>query len=123
MNAPSPCVLVVDDDPAIRLLCRVNLEFEGVRVIEAGTLAEARSAARDGSPDLVLLDVHVAGEDGRELLDELRAEHPYLPVYMLTGTAAFEPRGAAPDGLIAKPFDPTELVRLVRDAIGVARRR
>ena len=120
MSSAPPCVLVVDDEPSIRLLCRVNLELDGLRVLEAGTLNEARAALRDGNPDVVLLDVHVAGEDGRELLHELRLERPALPVYMLTGSAEFEPRAEAPDGVIAKPFDPTALVARVRAAVGPA---
>ena len=44
-----PAVLVVDDEPSIRLLCRINLELEGFDVLEAGTLAEARAARRRAS--------------------------------------------------------------------------
>jgi CheY-like chemotaxis protein len=82
-------VLVVDDDPAIRLLCRVNLELDGHIVTEAGTLD----------------DVHVGGGDGRDLLAELRTSKPELPVALLTGTADRSDlirEGA--DALIPKPF-------------------
>ena len=55
----SHTVLVVDDAQAIRLLCRVNLELDGHRVLEAGTIGAAREAARRLEVSLVLLDVHV----------------------------------------------------------------
>ena len=98
-------VLVVDDDPAIRLLCRVNLELDGHNVTEAGTLDDAREAMVDDSFDLVILDVHVAGGDGRDLLAELRTSKPELPVALLTGTAdRSELVRAGADALIPQPF-------------------
>jgi DNA-binding response OmpR family regulator len=103
-------VLVVDDDPSIRLLCRVNLQLDGHDVQEAGTLAEARAAIAEQRPDVVILDVHVAGGDGRDLLTELRASQPELPIALLTGTA--DPDDllrAGADALIPKPFTIDEL--------------
>lgn len=108
-------VLVVDDAAAIRLLCRVNLELDGHRVLEAGTLAEARQHLESSPVDLVILDVHVGNEDGLAFLDELRRVHTGLPVVMLTGTTspeALRPRGA--DAVLTKPFELEELQRAVR---------
>ena len=102
----SQTVLVVDDAPAIRLLCRVNLELDGHTVKEAGTLGAARDALGDGHVSLVLLDVHVGPEDGLAFLDELRCEHPGLRVAMLTGSADLarvEEHG--PDAVLGKPFE------------------
>jgi DNA-binding response OmpR family regulator len=112
-------VLVVDDDPSIRLLCRVNLQLDGYVVTEAGTLDEARTAIAEQQPDLVILDVHVPGGDGRELLAELRAERPELPVALLTGSAAREDLlRAGADALIPKPFTLVELRDTVRRLAG-----
>jgi DNA-binding NtrC family response regulator len=104
-------VLVVDDDPSIRLLCRVNLQLDGHEVREAGTLAEARAAiAEQPPPDIVILDVHVAGGDGRDLLAEIRASRPELPVALLTGTADRDDLlRAGANALIPKPFTIDEL--------------
>ena len=108
-------VLVVDDDPSIRLLCRVNLQLDGHEVHEAGTLAEARAAIAEHRPDVVILDVHIAGGDGRDLLGELRASRPQLPVALLTGTAdRDELLRAGADALIPKPFTLEELSGTVR---------
>ena len=103
-------VLVVDDDPAIRLLCRVNLELDGHSVTEAGTLDDARDAMVGDDFDLIILDVHVAGGDGRDLLAELRVSKPATPVALLTGSAdKNELLRTGADALIPKPFTLEEL--------------
>jgi DNA-binding NtrC family response regulator len=114
-------VLVVDDDPSIRLLCRVNLQLDGHEVHEAGTLAEARALIAERDVDVVVLDVHIAGGDGRELLAELRESHPELPVALLTGTADRDDLlRARADALIPKPFTIEELRETV-DRLGSGR--
>lgn len=117
-----PCshhVLLVEDDAALRLLCKVNLELDGFVVSEAGRLDEARAAIAAGDIDAVLLDVRLGSESGLDLLAELRAARPPLPVVLLTGGTPLEP--ATLDGVAAvvtKPFDVTELGRCV---LGVLR--
>lgn len=98
-----PCILVVDDDASIRLLCRVNLELEGHRVLEAPTLDEARRLLADEPVAAVLLDMHVGTQNGRELLVELR-ERNGPPVALLTGSADPTQVRPAPDAVIPKPF-------------------
>jgi DNA-binding response OmpR family regulator len=115
-------VLVVDDDPSIRLLCRVNLELDGCTVLEAGRLDEARELLSGTPVDVVLLDVHVGRDDGRELLRELRESSPGTPVALLTGSS--EPRTLEPeraDALIPKPFRLEQLTATVRDLAGRGR--
>jgi DNA-binding response OmpR family regulator len=113
-------VLVVDDDAAIRLLCRVNLELEGHRVGEAGTLDEARAALAAEPVDVVLLDLHVGNERGLELLRELRRDRPEVAVALLTGSP-HEPipaEEAAADTVIAKPFEVEQLGETVSRLTG-----
>ena len=107
-------MLVVDDDASIRLLCRVNLQLEGYRVLEAASLAEARSAVHDDAVRVALLDVHLGADDGRDLLRELRAGHPEIQVALLSGSARREQiaREEA-DALIPKPFVLEELIETV----------
>jgi len=108
-------VLVVDDEASLRLLCRVNLELEGFRVLEAGTLRAAREHLENERVDVVVLDVHVAGDDGRDLLDELRGADAETRVVMLTGSADItSTRFDAADEVMSKPFDPASLVATVR---------
>ena len=99
-------VLVVDDDEALRMLCRVNLEIEGYSVLEAETLPAARDLLAGEQVDVVLLDLHIGNEDGMELLRELRAASPTLPVALFTGTADPTDIGedADADAVIRKPF-------------------
>ena len=110
-----PIVLVVDDEPAIRLLCRVNLELEGFEVREAGTLAEARAAVAAEPPAVILLDMHVGNERGATLLTELCLRQPRIPVAMVTGSVDVE-HGTRPtgvDAVIVKPFTIDELTSTV----------
>jgi DNA-binding response OmpR family regulator len=112
MEPPTPTALVVEDDGALRLLVRVNLELEGFAVVEAGTLDEAEAVLRDTRPDVVLLDVHLEGRETLDLLARLRAEG--VPVALVTGSVdADEYRGAA-DEVLSKPFAPETLVAIAR---------
>ena len=107
-------VLVVDDEPSIRLLCKVNLELEGYRVLEAESLDEARRHLREGDVGAVLLDVHVGAQDGRELLQEIRAGRPACGIALFSGSSEAEVvTGADADAVIPKPFVPDYLVRTV----------
>jgi DNA-binding NtrC family response regulator len=108
-------VLVVDDDPSLRLLCRVNLELDGHRVVESRTVGDARAALGDGGIDVVLLDVHVGGESGLDLLDDVEALELPVRVVMLSGTSDISPEvRARVDGVLGKPFDLGDLAAAVR---------
>jgi DNA-binding NtrC family response regulator len=109
-------VLVVDDDPAMRLLYRVNLELDGYRVVEAGTLAGARALLEIEPLAVVVLDLQVGHERGESLLDELRGREPPLPVLVVTGSADLD-SGALTidaDAVLAKPFTIDDLMGAVR---------
>jgi DNA-binding response OmpR family regulator len=110
-------VLVVDDERSLRLLCRVNLELEGHRVLEAATLAEARAQVEQEAPDVILLDVHLGNDDGLELLDELEALDVPSRVVLLSGTSEIGPElHARVAGVIGKPFDLKRLSAAVSGA-------
>ena len=113
-------VLVVDDEPSIRLLCKVNLEVEGYRVVEAGTLDDARDRLDEERVDVVLLDVHIAGEDGRSFLRELRDRGPGPAVAYLSGSFEVERGGEGADGVIVKPFQLEELSQTVARLVELA---
>ena len=98
-----PVVLVVDDEPAIRLLCRVNLEIGGYIVREAGTLAEAREQLAAGGVDVALLDVHIGTERSESLLRELNERK--IPVAIVSGSADLSQlENAGADAVLGKPF-------------------
>jgi DNA-binding response OmpR family regulator len=113
--APGPrTVLVVDDDASIRLLCRVNLEIDGYRVLDASTLADARALLEAEQIDALLLDVHIGAEDGYALLDELRAAEHGVRVALLTGSVDVGARARQADAILRKPFTLEELAETVR---------
>jgi len=115
VDSPSNTVLVVDDNAAIRFLCRVNLELDGWTVCEAATASEARAAVSEADVDVVLLDVHLGAESSLDFLAELRVGYPGLPVAMLTGSVGTPTlEGVTVDAVIPKPFKPEELSATVR---------
>jgi DNA-binding response OmpR family regulator len=115
VDSPSNTVLVVDDDAAIRFLCRVNLELDGWTVREAATVSEAREIVSEADVAVALLDVHLGVESSLDFLAELRVEHPGLPVAMLTGSVGTPTlAGVTVDAVIPKPFRPEELSATVR---------
>lgn len=119
----SHTVLVVDDEPAIRLLCRINLELEGYRVFDAATLADARQVLEVEPVDVVLLDLHVGGDDGWTLADELRDRDAGVRVALLTGSVEISPVDAARvDAVLRKPFALDDLVDAVRELAAIRSR-
>jgi len=116
-------VLVVDDEPDVLLLCRVNLEFEGYEVIEAVDGEQAMEQARSESPDVVLLDVMMPKMDGWQVLSAIKADEAleHIPVVMLTAKVQDQDqirgwsRGAA--DYIAKPFSPLALSQVLQDVL------
>jgi DNA-binding response OmpR family regulator len=117
-----PVVLVVDDEPAIRFLCRVNLELEGYQVVEAGSLGDARLLIELEPVALVLLDMHLGLERGAALLDELRHREPRIPVVIVTGSPEVEvgERPVDADAVLGKPFTIDELMSTVQGLVGAA---
>ncbi|MGH3018651.1 MAG: response regulator transcription factor [Gaiellaceae bacterium] len=115
MDARVPrLVVVADDDDAIRLLCRVNLELEGYRVAEAANSRELTLVTEEDEVALVLLDVHLGSEDGIEVARSLRERHPDVAIAFLSGSVDFGERSAAvSDGAIRKPFTLEEFTATV----------
>ncbi|HXH97084.1 MAG TPA: response regulator [Gaiellaceae bacterium] len=116
----SPNVLVIDDEAPIRLLCRVNLEAEGMRVLEAPDGSTGLELARELRPDVVLLDVMMPGVDGWLVAEQLVADERTrdIPIVFLTARAEFRDRARGLDiggvDYVTKPFNPLDLAPLVR---------
>ena len=116
-------VLVIDDEAPIRLLCRVNLEAEGIEVLEAADGKSGLDLARAEHPDVVLLDVMMPGLDGWRVAEELLEDDETrgIPIIFLTARAEFRDRARGLDiggvDYVTKPFNPLELAPLVRDLL------
>jgi two-component system, OmpR family, phosphate regulon response regulator PhoB len=104
----SATVLVVEDDGAMRLMCRVSLELEGYRVLEADRLDLARELIAREKIDAMLLDVHVRSEDGYDLIGLAREND--IQIALMTGSAKVgEDDRALVDAVLPKPFQIDEL--------------
>ena len=112
MNPPrNRCVLVVDDDPAIRLLLATFLRRQGLRVLEARHGGEALVHMRAGDADLVLMDLMMPEVSGWDVL-RVRAADPLLqrtPVIVVTAKNESDVTAGIADkkvyAVIEKPFD------------------
>jgi two-component system KDP operon response regulator KdpE len=117
----SPCVLIVDDEPAIRRLLRTSLPAQGWRVIEAATGAEAMAAIGAGGVDVMLLDLGLPDRDGLDIISQLRASGNATPIVVLS--ARDDERGKVgaldlgADDYVTKPFGMSELVARLRTAL------
>jgi DNA-binding response OmpR family regulator len=118
MGGGTPTILVVEDDPSLRLLCRVNLELEQYRVVEAGTIERAEQLLSEEDVDLVLLDLHVGDRRGIDLLPLIREEHAHVRVCLLSGTSETDPpRSEGVQAFIRKPFEIDVLSQTVHDLV------
>jgi DNA-binding response OmpR family regulator len=117
-------ILVVDDDPVILQLLRVNFELEGFDVLTAPDGESALALARERNPDVVVTDVMMPRMSGLQLLEKLRSDPVTgaIPVLLLTAKAQQADietgRGAGADDYVTKPFDPMDLVDRVNRLAG-----
>ena len=122
----TPSILVVEDEPAIRELLRVNLVAAGYEVREAPDAESAQRQIRDALPHLVLLDWMLPGKSGLMLAKELRADARTreLPIIMITARTDEADKVAGleawADDYVTKPFSPRELKARIK---AVLRRR
>jgi DNA-binding NtrC family response regulator len=115
-HAATTRVLVVDDEPSIRLLCRVNLELDGHEVLEASSLGTARGALEEEEVDVVVLDVHLYNERSDALVAECHARRPPIPVVLVTGSVEITDAGLSDaDAILPKPFELDQLLSTVRN--------
>jgi adenylate cyclase len=121
-------VLIIDDDPVIQLLLRVNFEQDGFQVETASDGEEGLKKAREMQPDLTLLDVLMPKLDGIEVLKALR-EDPVtrdLTVALLSAKADDSDQSAGmaagANAYMTKPFDPLALLEQVRNLMADAKR-
>jgi len=116
-------VLVVDDDPMVTRLVRINLELDNFEVEEAWDGRTAMKMMRENPPDLLVLDIMMPQIDGWEILKLMREDEDLkdLPVVVLTAKVQDEDmaRGwsMGADGYIVKPFNPVNLADALRKVL------
>ncbi|HEY7738635.1 MAG TPA: response regulator [Candidatus Limnocylindria bacterium] len=113
-----PHVLVIEDEPNLRMIVRRNLEHRGVQVTEAADAAEALTALAE-APDLLLLDINLPDRTGWDVLRELRERGPIPPTVVVSAVRVPAER-LREFGVVAylpKPFPIDALTRLVVEGV------
>ena len=120
-------IFVVDDDPAVRDTLSLVLSAGGYQVICFADGAALLAVARTRTPTCILLDVHIPGRSGLDILKELHGEDYPAPIFMISGQgditmAVSAIKGGALD-FIEKPFRGSEIVARLNEAIAAYTRR
>src|ERR1700757_4362968 len=120
-------IFAVDDDPAVRDTLSLVLSTAGYQVICFADGAALLAVARTRTPAAILLDVHIPGKSGLDILKELHGEDYPAPIFMISGhgdiaMAVSAIKSGALD-FIEKPFRGTDLVTRLDEAIGAYSRR
>ena len=111
---------VGEDEPNQQILYRIELEDEGYRVLTAGNGQEALMALRVERPDLVVLDLHIRGENGVQILQDIRDVDPTVPLVVYTGYPLYPDLyrdGVAFDACITKSSDLNPLKQIIGRAL------
>jgi DNA-binding NtrC family response regulator len=115
-------LLLVDDEPDVRKLCRDLFEQEGYAVTTAATAREAAEKAKQGVYDVAVVDFRLPDARGTSLVRWLRRRFPGLPVVVFSAYADwdlfFRASGCGAKDVVAKTASPAELVRVVRRCAG-----
>jgi CheY-like chemotaxis protein len=116
-------VLVVDDDPHVLQLLRVNFELEGYEVVSASNGEEALQRIDERPPDILVCDVMMPGMDGLEVVERVRNNPATakLPIVMVSAKAQqsdlLAGGDAGADAYVTKPFDPQDLIDAVTNVL------
>ena len=121
MTGPAVKILVVDDEPPIRRLLRMNLAAHGFEVIEAASGRQAYSQIEVAKPDLVLLDLGLPDIPGQDIIATLRERGSTIPIVVLSSrvdeTGKVEALDLGADDYLTKPFGVDELLARIRTAL------
>lgn len=120
-------ILVADDDSAIRLVVRETFREEGWDVIEAENISELRQLVATGEGDLLLTDVLMPGGNGLDMIPEIQALRPDLPIIVMSAQntlgTAIRATGEGAFDYLPKPFDLDELVDVVNKALAQGKKQ
>ena len=111
-------LLVVEDEPLVRMLTTFLLRESGFDVLEAGNGSEALEVlASEHRVDLVLTDIRMPLTDGMELSSRLRSSHPGLPILFFSGETGLDGEALGGARCLKKPLTPQELIAAINEAI------
>jgi CheY-like chemotaxis protein len=115
-------ILVIDDEPSVRMIAKAILSGAGYAVTEASDPVAARGAVADAPQpfDLIFLDLGLAGENGASLIPDFRARAPGSRILVVSGASAEDADGLAADAFVSKPFTRAALLEAVRRVLAGA---
>jgi len=118
------CILLVDDDPDVLKVLTRGLEAGGFEVLPASGVDEAMELFEEHGADAVVSDLVMAGKAGLSLLREVRQASPGIPTVAISGGGAIDASfylqaadATGADGVLQKPFDPSELVTVLESLL------
>ena len=120
-----PQILVVDDEPEMRNILREVIQAKKCVAIEASKATEALAYMEKYRVDLVLLDIHMQGASGVDLLKVMRRRHLKIPTIIISGfvteelAADIAKQGVV--GIVAKPFTPTRIVEEIKKVVALTK--
>jgi CheY-like chemotaxis protein len=125
-------ILIVDDDPAVRVTIQLLLERAGHSVVAAGDGRNGLATFEAGDFDLLLLDIFMPGMDGIETMRKVHQRAPHIPIVVISGNPILADTGKAPDFLtmatklgaissLQKPFKPAALLDAVTNCLEAAK--
>jgi DNA-binding response OmpR family regulator len=127
-RAAAPCILVIDDEVAIRTMLRRTLEREGFVVVDAPDGRTGIAASRQHPPDVVLTDLFMPDKDGIEVIQEVRSLWSKTRIIAMTGGQLQNSFGSivqpaalllGADRVLLKPFDQRTLLSAIEDALSL----
>jgi CheY-like chemotaxis protein len=117
-------VLIIDDEPQVRISLRETLEAAGYEVVEAENGMVAVDYMSDVKPDVMITDIFMPEKEGIATIRDYRSMYPDLPIIAISGANSMAPKGfleaaekLGADHTLAKPFGPHELLNIVRQAL------
>ncbi|KQO83588.1 response regulator [Rhizobium sp. Leaf262] len=117
-------ILTVDDSASIRMTTKIALTNAGYQVTEAVDGADGLNKAKGGSFDLIVTDLNMPNMNGLEMIEALRQSpaHTGIPIIFLTTESDADmkarAKAAGATGWVTKPFDPENLVKIVKKVLG-----
>ena len=120
---PKDSILIIDDDPTIRIQLRHLFEVDRCEVEDVATLAAARAAALDFRPEVVLLDYELPDGTALDLLPFLKESAPDVPILVLTGRPqdGWLAGWSHADGAVSHPLDPIQIADAIAELARAAR--
>ena len=121
-NSAKPQILIVDDDPDIRVILTEVVSQMGAIALEAGKATDAIIQMEKYRVDLLLLDIQMQGASGIDLLKVMRRRHLQIPTIIISGLISGEMAADLAQlgvtGIVAKPFTPTRIGQEIKKVLG-----